>query len=340
MAKKHRSVIHVEHERDQVIRTVVEPSVDERWFRIFRAIVKTGVWARLTPAAAKSYVVLAEHVNDEERKRSGRLVAWPAITTIAQYCGISRQAVMGALNELEKGKLIERVRGGGRDTTKYEILPIKSAEIATSHPERPSKRGLRHQTSTLDHTRQVRLSGEDKQGSRQGSRTLASTRQAGLPQQRQITESDNSRSARQALIDAGVGDPMLAKLLGANEPEVLLWRAKDFQNRIKGRERKNVGWLVWSIQNHGIAEWHKTTLREMEQEKEQQARHAGRAAKIAEEIEKEKEEADHEKMVNETFEEMDDKEREALREQAKKLFPGLKVIEPLMKAALSSQLRG
>lgn len=86
-------------------------------------------------AAKLVLLKLADNANDEG-------VAWPHIDTIAAETGMSRSSVFRALDELEKGGLVERQRG--RNEVIYRIQKSHH-ETSTSPTMRPQK--SHHETS-------------------------------------------------------------------------------------------------------------------------------------------------------------------------------------------------
>ena len=103
------------------------PAKGEPWFRLFRSVVHSGLWAELTPASAKVLIVLAECVNDKRRGDEGRWFAWPSVATIGERAGLGRRAVQKALGDLETRGLIDRCRRRtakrGDFSSEYELHP-------------------------------------------------------------------------------------------------------------------------------------------------------------------------------------------------------------------------
>ena len=82
MAREKATTPHAYIAADQPINVAVGEQADARWFKLFHALVESGLWARLSPAAANVYVVLAKHAD-------GRWVAWPSITKIMKLAGLT-----------------------------------------------------------------------------------------------------------------------------------------------------------------------------------------------------------------------------------------------------------
>ena len=90
---------------------------NDRWFKMFHAIVEYGYWTKLSLSASKVYVILAKFSD-------GDWCSWPSVSTIQGWAGISRRSVYRAIEELEKlGLLVLRVSGGGRKCNTYQLLP-------------------------------------------------------------------------------------------------------------------------------------------------------------------------------------------------------------------------
>lgn len=92
--------------------------------RIPRAAVTDPEFARLTGAAAKCYVVLAQHDGPNT-------TAWPSVRTIARLAGLTRNGVQKALRQLEKAGFVHRRTPGGRKSAAeykaagYKILGLE-----------------------------------------------------------------------------------------------------------------------------------------------------------------------------------------------------------------------
>ena len=124
-ATKHTTVIT----SDQPIH-VIAGETGGHWFRIFRAIVDGGHWAKLSPSAAKILIVLARHVNDEMRSGRGDWLAWPSVSTLMRLAGTGRSMTFMAITELEQAGLLRRqISGGGSSSNVYKLLepvPVQS----------------------------------------------------------------------------------------------------------------------------------------------------------------------------------------------------------------------
>jgi hypothetical protein len=139
---------------DEPIRVEVHPG--GYWFRVFCWVVESGTWARLNPSSRSVYVVLAKHCSGE------RWLAWPSIATIIRLAGVRRTQVYFAIAELEReGLLKRRNRGGGRQSTTYELLDVAetpSLPFPVRHevpvrPTGPLPSGVVHPTRPAHRTR-------------------------------------------------------------------------------------------------------------------------------------------------------------------------------------------
>src|SRR5207245_4129688 len=57
-------------------------------------------------------------------RRAGSGVAWPAITSIARVCKLSRNTVIGALASLQRRGLLQVERGGRGMSNRYRLVEI------------------------------------------------------------------------------------------------------------------------------------------------------------------------------------------------------------------------
>jgi hypothetical protein len=105
-----------------------------RWFKIWHSVIETGLWARLSGAAGKVYLVLGKHANGHPD-----LLCWPSTTTLQNLSGVSRASVFTALKELEAAGLIHERRAGknGTTTTTYQLVVPKAHGTPTAPPRPP-----------------------------------------------------------------------------------------------------------------------------------------------------------------------------------------------------------
>jgi hypothetical protein len=83
---------------------------DVTWFHIFKEIVRSETWARMSANAKAVYPAIKAFVNWE----SGS--AFPSIDTIERFSGVSRPSVVKALKELEELGLLVKNKSKGRST--------------------------------------------------------------------------------------------------------------------------------------------------------------------------------------------------------------------------------
>jgi hypothetical protein len=74
--------------------------------------------------AALVILLLTEYVNTAEYLRTGRLIAWPAVGTLAQHLGANRASIQRAFRvACEAGYLVRRASGvGAGNRAIYELL--------------------------------------------------------------------------------------------------------------------------------------------------------------------------------------------------------------------------
>lgn len=143
-SKRHKHHVYVEADREITLN--VGDARNERWFKVFHAIVESGIWARLTPSAAKVLVVLAKHAD-------GDWMAWPKVPTIARLSGLADRNVYRAVQQLRSdGLLIVRESGRGRASNVYQLLPPKPdvsvrSDLAAVSGQKCHQRQVRPDTS-------------------------------------------------------------------------------------------------------------------------------------------------------------------------------------------------
>ena len=87
-------------------------------------------WAKSTrghrsPGDKLVLMVLADYAVAQTWK------CWPSQTTLAQDCGMSKRAVIGSLNELERRGFIQRVRRGNQYVVSvYRLNPTSQACVS------------------------------------------------------------------------------------------------------------------------------------------------------------------------------------------------------------------
>ncbi|MBT1512570.1 hypothetical protein KIP88_18870 [Bradyrhizobium sp. SRL28] len=71
---------------------------------------------------------LADRTNAAEFNRSGQLIAWPSIPTLATATGLSRRMVHYAINALQRTGDLVIMRGGGRGCSNRYLLVTKTVQ--------------------------------------------------------------------------------------------------------------------------------------------------------------------------------------------------------------------
>lgn len=292
---------HIVQSEDPV-RVTVEPlhSSDLSWFRLFRSVVHSGAWARLTPAAAKVLVVLAECVNDAIRKEQNRWIAWPSIATIGIRAGIERRAAQKAIACLEEHGLVRRCRRSnssrGDYSNEYELTPPPASSDAQGGAHASAQEGANTQTH-------VRAS-VDAPRPRKSKRPPGAAARA--QQRTDQTETRSDSSIRTQLVRAGIGEPVLSRLLNTEKENELLLRLKDWETRKRMGSKYGVAWLIASITNK--YDLHERTRKEIEQATHQAAARTHRIRQLEAEAEEERRQRQIEAQALELFEQMSDEE--------------------------------
>lgn len=293
---------HIVHSDDPV-RVTVEPlaASDLSWFRLFRSVVHSGVWAKLTPAAAKVLVVLAECVNDSIRKEQNRWIAWPSIATIGLRAGVERRAAQKAIAQLEEFGLVRRCRrrnaARGDYSNEYELTPPPAHADAQGRANEDAHGGADGQT----HPGAI----VDAPAPRKGKRPPGAAARAQQRQNKTETLLDSS-STRSRLIGAGIGEPVLSRLISTETNDELLLRLKDWETRKKLGSKLGVAWLIASITNK--YELHERTQRELDQSANQAAARAHRLKQLEEDAAEERRQREIDTQAQAMFDEMSDEE--------------------------------
>lgn len=129
---------------DEPVQVSVTPG-GGRWFKIWHSVIENGLWARLSGAAGKVYLVLGKHANGHPQ-----LVCWPSVTTLQTLSGVSRASVFTALKELEAAGLIHERRAGknGTTTTTYQLVEPKAHGTPTASSRPPATTPLSDRLSS------------------------------------------------------------------------------------------------------------------------------------------------------------------------------------------------
>lgn len=308
---KHRSIIAVEHDADQEARVTVGPADDQSWFRLFRGLVRTFVWADLGPAAKSVLIVLAESVNDHLRRENGQWLAWPSVPTIAKRAGLAERNVYVALRELESKDLIRKIApGGGRRQTTYELRPPKPA---APQPDAPAKEPS---TAPLTKASGVTRASGVTTATRQPRPARHGTPDSGVSQQRQsnsrLNNSSNSDTsaargeAFNALREVGVAEPMLSRVAAEHPEKDLLLRIQDWKNRNAAGSKLGVAWLIASIQQK--YELHEKTRDNIDRQALAASASANRLRQLELDAAEEKRQQEIDEQVQSLFDSMSDEE--------------------------------
>ncbi|MEL7238426.1 MAG: hypothetical protein AAGK78_06150, partial [Planctomycetota bacterium] len=150
--------------------------------------------------------------------------------------------------------------------------------------------------------------------------------------------------AKAWLVERGVGDPLLKRLLAEAEPEMIRQHVIDFdlRNRMKGGRKKTAGWLVQSILVPYAL--HEKTVTKLEAEqKSARSAAAGRRRKLVEDEQQAHLDA-IEAWVEDQFDTMDDEELSAWHEKVMAEHPriarGLADADPRSNARLGRLIKG
>jgi hypothetical protein len=89
-------------------------------------VARDWAWAlSVAPTQKLVITVLAERANSEG-------YCFPSLAHLTGMTGLARSTVAAALQEREAARRIVRVRGGGRKSTRYQLLLPESDAVATS----------------------------------------------------------------------------------------------------------------------------------------------------------------------------------------------------------------
>lgn len=318
---KHRSMIAIEHDADQEARVTVGPPDDQSWFRLFRGLVRTLVWANLGSAARSVLIVLAESVNDHLRRENGQWLAWPSVPTIAKRAGLAERNVYVALRELEAKNLIRKIApGGGRRQTTYELQAPKPVDLPA---ERPSASAA---SPVMIPSGVTKASGVTKSTSQPGP-LRHGTPDPAISQQRQSelrlnnSSSSEASEAFTALRNVGVAEPMLSRVAAEHPEKELLLRIQDWKNRNAAGSKLGVAWLIASIQQK--YNLHEKTRDVIERREQAAAAHANRVRQLELDAAEERRQREIEEQVQALFDAMSDEELAHWKDVVVTEFPSL-----------------
>jgi Helix-turn-helix domain len=312
---------HVVHS-DQPVKLTIEPASsgsDPSWFRLFRSVVHSGAWARLTPSAAKVLVVLAECVNDAMRKESGVWIAWPSIATIAARAGIERRAAQKAVGTLEEAGLVRRCRrrnsARGDYSNEYELIApdMPRASAKTQGVLQMGAQGGAHADAHGPAPTRARAQRTSNRSPSAVARAQQST------DQKEIDLNNNDAAA--ALKEVGIKEPALSRIMNSHPHDELFLRLRDWQTRNRLGTKLGVAWLIASIQQK--YDLHEKTLAQIEQEERRVRAQSHRLQVELAQQEEEKRQIAIDQQCNALFDEMSDAEQEHWKQQVIAEIPGL-----------------
>ena len=114
--------------------TISVTQLESPWFRLYRAVVRSGLWRTVSGSSRLLLVVLADLVNDEIRKDRGDWIAWPSIATLCESTGLTDRSIQRAVKELERFGVLSVRSGGGRKTNTFEMLPPTKWKLGGVRP--------------------------------------------------------------------------------------------------------------------------------------------------------------------------------------------------------------
>ena len=303
------------------------PAKGEPWFRLFRSVVHSGLWAELTPASAKVLIVLAECVNDKRRGDEGRWFAWPSVATIGERAGLGRRAVQKALGDLETRGLIDRCRRRtakrGDFSSEYELHPPAraandSAQEGAHDGAHPPAHG-----ATPGPAAEAAPAGR---GDVPGAGAARCAQQSKTRPENDQTDTGAAvdgleGAARAALAEAGVAAAMAAKLLASAGADEVMLRVGDWRRRRGLGQRIGPAWLIASIRDG--YDLHEATLAEAERARRAEAAESHRAAEAADRAAADAESARLDAAAAELLAAMSDEELGHWKRQVLAEFPSL-----------------
>lgn len=86
---------------------------DLGYFMFLNDVIRSGLWSKLSGAAKAIYPVIGIHINQETKD------AFPSVSLIQKFTGLSRQSVITGIQELVNVGLITKVKGDPRHSNKY-----------------------------------------------------------------------------------------------------------------------------------------------------------------------------------------------------------------------------
>lgn len=342
--------------------------------QLFNKVICSFAYARLPEAAKLIYpalVWMADH-------RRQFVIENRGYGEISKYAGVSRSTAQKGIAKLTEAGLIRlaraarRTRDGGLTANVYQLLvPIEGLEDDDAEPYRdaahprtvsqaapvtgadtPLDRQAAHTSSDKRHVPVPRSGRPTKKVKKQSSKTVAKSGKSSaaakvskqVPAPKLTVANANLEAAEAWLVERGVGDPLLRRLLAEAEPEMIRQHVMDFdlRNGLKGGRTKTAGWLVQSILVPYAL--HEKTVAKLEAEQRSaRSAAAGRRRQLVEDEEQARLER-VEAWVEDQFDTMDDDELSAWHEKVMAEHPriarGLADADPRTNARLGRLIKG
>lgn len=375
MSRKHRDVIAIERDETQQVQvTISEPTgggreVEGGYSQLFNRVMQSGIFAALPLPARAVYTALV-YLGDNTRHfivdgKDGKGVN---IDRIMAVSGCGETAVKQAIRTLDDRQLIRILRKGGSmpDGTRFAsiyqlLLPVAGFDHLHKNlpPEvAPRRDTTRYPGASRPGTRSSRDPVPDRRTTQNPGAKRGSTGSQNVRSNRTDRKVDSSRqtaaaaedsdeqqiAARDLLVERGVGEPLLTRILDSSDPTTIERHVLDFdlRNKLAGQARKTAGWLVKSI----LAPYalHERTLAVLEERtRSAQAKQHHRLKAIEKELEDERLAA-IDAWAEEQFASADDEELETLRAKVVAEYGsvarGLEHADPRTHPRLSRLIKG
>lgn len=104
---------------------------DASWFHMFKELIRSKTWAKMTPPARALYPVIKSFTN----WKTGH--SFPSVETMEEYSGLSRPSIFKALKELEELGYVRSVKRPGKPTVytlieKFDITDQDGQPVASA----------------------------------------------------------------------------------------------------------------------------------------------------------------------------------------------------------------
>jgi hypothetical protein len=372
MSRKHRDLISVERDETQQVSVTIGQTtaggreVDGGYSQLFNRVMHSGIFASL-PLPARAVYTAMVYLGDNTRHfivdgKDGRGVN---IDRIMAVSGCGETAVKQAIKVLADRQLVRILRKGGstpdgtRFASIYQLL-IPVAGYENLHKSRtgidlpvrntaPYPGTIRPGTESQHDPKPRRfptpnpVAAEPRTGAHRVRSNRSDRNVDNITIVPEGQTADDKRSARAALIERGVKEPLLSQLVSQAEPSSILKHVLDFdiRNKLPGQSVKTAGWLVKSILVP--YQLHERTIAEIESEsRAQEAKSHRRLKDIEKSIEDERAAALN-RWVEEQFANADDEELESLRQRVLSeyatLARGLEKVDPRTHPRLSRLIK-